>query len=315
MLFDLRSPGRRRVVKVVYGGLAVLFAVGLSSSGSAASASGGLSEIFGGGAASGDTGFEDADRGRREDARGRTRNDTAALAELVQLHYQAGQPAGRGRRGDPADGPHRRGRGGVQRRRPTPGTATSRPSQGQDRHRRRRSPPSRTSRALASGQLTKAATEQRPARPSTTPTTRSRTGRRRPRPSGCSPSRSGDAEAYGGSPSYFYFAGEFDKGDEAAAAGARRARRATRPKQIEQGSSTRPSSRAGRSTTAIEKYPQADREGQQAPGGAGGATGENPLSEHRRRRPQRRRRASARPVAPARSYTSPPRRSRASQGR
>jgi tetratricopeptide (TPR) repeat protein len=88
MLFDLRSPGRRRVIKVIYGGLAFLMASGLIFFGIGSDATGGLSEIFGGGGG-GDTGFEDqiedAEKAVEENPR-----DTAALTELVQLHYQAG---------------------------------------------------------------------------------------------------------------------------------------------------------------------------------------------------------------------------------
>jgi hypothetical protein len=73
---------------VIYGGLAFLMASGLIFFGIGSDASGGLSEIFGGGGG-GDTGFEnqieDAEKALETNPQ-----DTAALVELVQLHYQSG---------------------------------------------------------------------------------------------------------------------------------------------------------------------------------------------------------------------------------
>ena len=57
MLFDLRSPRRRVAIKFIYGTLAVLMGGGLIFFGIGSDASGGLSEVFGGGNA--DSGFED----------------------------------------------------------------------------------------------------------------------------------------------------------------------------------------------------------------------------------------------------------------
>jgi hypothetical protein len=88
MLFDLSSPGRRRVVKVVYGGLAALLAIGLVFFGIGSSATGGLFDAFGGGD-SAETGFEDEIKAN-EERLAENPQDTKALAELVQLHYQAG---------------------------------------------------------------------------------------------------------------------------------------------------------------------------------------------------------------------------------
>ncbi len=48
MLFDLRSPGRRRTIKFIYGGLAILLFVGLVGSGIGSAASGGLFDALGG---------------------------------------------------------------------------------------------------------------------------------------------------------------------------------------------------------------------------------------------------------------------------
>ena len=87
MLFDLQSPGRRRIIKVVYAMLAILLAVGLVGFGIGSDATGGLSEIFGGGGA--DTGFED----EIDDAEKRaaeTPKNPAAQLELVTLYIQQG---------------------------------------------------------------------------------------------------------------------------------------------------------------------------------------------------------------------------------
>ena len=88
MLFDLQSPGRRRVIKVVYAMLAILLAVGLVGFGIGSDATGGISEIFGG-SGSTDTGFEE----EIEDAEKRVEanpKDAAAQLELVTLYIQQG---------------------------------------------------------------------------------------------------------------------------------------------------------------------------------------------------------------------------------
>lgn len=88
MLFDLQSPGRRRIIKVVYAMLAILLAVGLVGFGIGSDASGGISEIFGGGG-SADTGFED----EIDDAEAKVQTnpkDAKAQLELVTLNLQAG---------------------------------------------------------------------------------------------------------------------------------------------------------------------------------------------------------------------------------
>ena len=89
MLFDLRSPGRRNLIRVVYAGLAVLLGGGLVFFGIGGSGGGLLSDIGGGGGGDGGNPFED----QISDAEAKLQQnpqDTAALAELVQLHYQAG---------------------------------------------------------------------------------------------------------------------------------------------------------------------------------------------------------------------------------
>ena len=52
MLFDLRGKGRRRTVKIVYGGLALLLGLGLVAFGIGGATSGGLFDAFGGGSGS-----------------------------------------------------------------------------------------------------------------------------------------------------------------------------------------------------------------------------------------------------------------------
>lgn len=88
MLFDLRSPGRRNLIRVVYAGLAVLMGGGLIFFGIGGSGGGLFSDVGGGGGDGGNP-FED----QIDDAEARLQQnpqDTATLAELVQLYYQAG---------------------------------------------------------------------------------------------------------------------------------------------------------------------------------------------------------------------------------
>jgi hypothetical protein len=89
VLFDLQSPGRRRIIKVVYAMLAILLAVGLVGFGIGSDATGGISEIFGQGGGA-DTGFED----EIEDAEKRAEEnpkDPAAQVALVNLYIQQGR--------------------------------------------------------------------------------------------------------------------------------------------------------------------------------------------------------------------------------
>jgi hypothetical protein len=88
MLFDLRSPGRRNLIRVVYAGLAVLMGGGLIFFGIGGSGGGLFSDVGGGGGDGGEA-FED----EISDAETRLEQnpqDTAVLAELVELHYRAG---------------------------------------------------------------------------------------------------------------------------------------------------------------------------------------------------------------------------------
>jgi hypothetical protein len=96
MLFDLQSPGRRRVVRVVFGGLAAIFAISFVFFGVGSGISGfggdggGLLDALGIGGGSGtNTGFED-EISAQEKLLEANPNDVAALKQLVALHYQAG---------------------------------------------------------------------------------------------------------------------------------------------------------------------------------------------------------------------------------
>jgi tetratricopeptide (TPR) repeat protein len=93
MLFDLRSGKRRRVVQVVFGGLAVIFVVGFLGFGIGGETGGGgiLDAVgLGGGNGSGNPQFdeqiEDAEEKLAENP-----EDERALLELAEVRYQAGQ--------------------------------------------------------------------------------------------------------------------------------------------------------------------------------------------------------------------------------
>jgi hypothetical protein len=90
MLFDLQSGKRRRVVQIVFGGLAVIFAVSFvffgvgSDAGFNPFADGGI-----GGGGGGDDPFQE-DIDNAEERLQTNPRDTAALVELVGLRYQSG---------------------------------------------------------------------------------------------------------------------------------------------------------------------------------------------------------------------------------
>ena len=94
MLFDL-SGKRKRVVQVVYAALAVLFAVSFVGFGIGSDAAGGIFDAFGLGSGdnqNGNPAFEE----QIDEAEQRVAadpKDEKAYAELVQLHYQAGNDA------------------------------------------------------------------------------------------------------------------------------------------------------------------------------------------------------------------------------
>lgn len=93
MLFDLRSGKRRRVVQVVFGSMAVLFAVSFLFFGIGSDASGGLADLFGFGTSSQNTGNPEFDQQIEdaEDAAAANPKDEKALLNLAEVRYQAGQ--------------------------------------------------------------------------------------------------------------------------------------------------------------------------------------------------------------------------------
>jgi hypothetical protein len=91
VLFDLQSPRRRRVVRVVFGGLALVFAISFVAFGVGTGGGGfSLGDLFGGSSGgSSSSAFDD----QIDAAQAKVTvnpSDTAALTQLVQLHYQAG---------------------------------------------------------------------------------------------------------------------------------------------------------------------------------------------------------------------------------
>ncbi|HEX5893401.1 MAG TPA: hypothetical protein VFY33_01110 [Solirubrobacterales bacterium] len=95
MLFDLQSGKRRRVVQITFGTLAVLFAVGFVFFGVGTGGGGGIADLVGsGGGGNGDaSGAFDEDIEAAEARLAVNPSDTAALSELVTLHFQAGRQA------------------------------------------------------------------------------------------------------------------------------------------------------------------------------------------------------------------------------
>jgi hypothetical protein len=89
MLFDLRSPGRRNVIRVVYAMLAVLMGGGLVLFGIGGSGSGIFDAFSDNGGGGGGNPFED-DINTAQERVQQNPKDAAAYATLVQLHYQAG---------------------------------------------------------------------------------------------------------------------------------------------------------------------------------------------------------------------------------
>ena len=89
MLFDLTSPRRRRVVRVVFGGLALIFAISFVFLGVGTGGGGfSFSDLFGGGSSDSSTAF-DSDIEAAQTKLATNPDDTTTLASLVQLHYSA----------------------------------------------------------------------------------------------------------------------------------------------------------------------------------------------------------------------------------
>jgi hypothetical protein len=90
VLFDLQSPRRRRVVRVVFGGLAVIFAISFVFLGVGTGGGGfSFSDLFGGDSGGSSSSAFDDDIETAQQQLQANPNDTAALARLVQLHYSA----------------------------------------------------------------------------------------------------------------------------------------------------------------------------------------------------------------------------------
>jgi hypothetical protein len=92
VLFDLQSPGRRRAIRIIYGLLAAVMFVGFVGFGIGTSGSGPLADLFGNGGGSASSAFDD-DIKAQEQALAANPKDTNAMAQLVQLHYSAGNQA------------------------------------------------------------------------------------------------------------------------------------------------------------------------------------------------------------------------------
>ena len=91
MLFDLQSPRRRRVIRVTFALLAAVFAISFVFLGVGTGGGGfSISDLFGGGGGGDTSSAFDDDIDAAQAKLAANPNDTAALAQLVQLHYQAG---------------------------------------------------------------------------------------------------------------------------------------------------------------------------------------------------------------------------------
>jgi tetratricopeptide (TPR) repeat protein len=90
VLFDLQSPRRRRVVRITFGSLAAIFAISFVLLGVGTGGSGfSISDLFGSGGGGDSSSAFDDDIKAAEQQLAANPNDTAALAQLVQLHYSA----------------------------------------------------------------------------------------------------------------------------------------------------------------------------------------------------------------------------------
>jgi tetratricopeptide (TPR) repeat protein len=91
VLFDLQSPRRRRVIRVTFGALAAIFAISFVFLGVGTGTSGfSFSDIFGGDGGDDAASAFDDDINAAQEKLVVNPNDTVALAQLVTLHYQAG---------------------------------------------------------------------------------------------------------------------------------------------------------------------------------------------------------------------------------
>jgi hypothetical protein len=90
VLFDLQSPGRRRVIRVVYGLLAGIMFVGFVGFGIGTAGNGPLSDLFGGSSGSSSSSAFADQISAQEKVLAANPTDANALAQLVQLHYSQG---------------------------------------------------------------------------------------------------------------------------------------------------------------------------------------------------------------------------------
>jgi tetratricopeptide (TPR) repeat protein len=91
VLFDLQSPRRRRVIRVTFGALAAIFAISFVFLGVGTGGGGfSFSDLFGSGGGSDAASAFDDDINAAQEKVAVNPNDTVALAQLVTLHYQAG---------------------------------------------------------------------------------------------------------------------------------------------------------------------------------------------------------------------------------
>ena len=89
MLFDLQTPRRRRVVRVVFGGLALIFAISFVFLGVGTGGGGfSFSDLFGGGGSSSAASAFDSDIEAAQAQVQQNPQNAAAYAQLVTLHYQ-----------------------------------------------------------------------------------------------------------------------------------------------------------------------------------------------------------------------------------
>jgi tetratricopeptide (TPR) repeat protein len=89
VLFDLQSPRRRRVIRVTFGALAAIFAISFVFLGVGTGGGFSVGDLFGTGDGGDSASAFDEDIEAAQQRVAANPNDTAALAQLVQLHYSA----------------------------------------------------------------------------------------------------------------------------------------------------------------------------------------------------------------------------------
>jgi tetratricopeptide (TPR) repeat protein len=89
VLFDLQSPRRRRVIRVTFGALAAVFAISFVFLGVGTGGGFSVGDLFGTGGGSDGASAFDEDIEAAQQRLAANPNDTATLAQLVQLQYSA----------------------------------------------------------------------------------------------------------------------------------------------------------------------------------------------------------------------------------